>query len=1227
MKNRFEEKHLALLKAADPEVTDFYTDWLCMRESNEFETTAHLLAHLAREILRGLQDRVPEDVGQIYNSIIHFFDKFSHRREGGKAPRPKESFNQTWIEFESLLVYLVEIHSDFYNISNHCPFATLQNSLKQLETETSKSLKTEWIIPDIELLPYQSEISQNLEKIAPLFAAFYRDWVRMLRSTNFQCRSYMLAHLAREVDSGLRGALSTKRGQKQVQEQLKKADLGGLKEHVGYIASIMEALGVPDFGLRVEQWIQTVKDLKNLTHRDLDDEAKLHRNEVESLWPKVEELWVYLVGSYLKLLNRVDRILGYKCEPPTDEQIKEALRNLLEFEGINQYFFDQLESPAWLKILKEDGRFDPKNNPAPQESPDQPGYYYSSRWHALEYVVKISTHSECPVNIVVDIVNTITDEDRERIDNGRTDLDTVKIIGTLPIDRIEPQHINFMGAALKSTQKYGLMDQEIGQTILPKLLDGGEPELTLALLTIMLEVRSADGRIRPIMDEYWLENTLKEHGQAIANVCGLEAAQIVLAQIRMLITADKFAFHFIKLVESDLSLLAHADYTELVVSFTSCVFQSAESDNIKETVQVLLNEPHTIIKGIAVKAINHHYSNLKHLFWEWDGNPLEEISLKPELYQLIQTNCNEFKESEIEQILDWIELAQYTAVFAKDDETRSKAAAYKKREWLSALLETGNEKAIAANEKYKKINPEKIENPGSLFNIEVWAGSASPLTVEELFDMSNTQIAEFLVNFKEVELVISKSDPTEDGLAKTFNKCIAETPQRYTNNLQPFQNVQNFYQQWMLHGFLKAWRDKKEFDWAALLEYIHQLLLSERFWTEQHTTDCNYRQWTLVAIADLIASRMENDEREFDAQLLPLAEQVLLILVKKVEPGDFSCINRLSDIQSSDRSKVFSAVINYALRFAFINDITQGNCRWPQAIKEDFTRRLNRNLEPSPEFFYTLGAYLPDLSYLDEEWVRLNINCIFPQQDEKHWQAAFSGYLLHSGVREEFHALLKAHGHYQRALSTHFTDAEVLNGLVRHICTGWIEDSEPLDDKTSLIYQLIHGGNPNLLAGVVYFFSRRSDNLSDKVKVKVMPAWRALFEILSKVDDTTAYQKVSCPLLRWLELVDTIDAEVLGWVKGSIEDIDKVPGYGMVLSRFIKALRKHILKTPRLVGEIYLAIPQRVMKDLQMEENEIKETVRILYNNGNEGIAEAICEQFAKADALFLRPVSEEHQT
>ena len=331
-----------------------------------------------------------------------------------------------------------------------------------------------------------------------------------------------------------------------------------------------------------------------------------------------------------------------------------------------RYFFEQLPHRGWLEPLSNIGYFNPKYNPPPQEISDEPGYYRTPVWYALEYAVKVANQTKNRrsgpiVKTLVQIIDAIIkpiDDNGERIENDHTDLQIIKIMGTLSVDLLEPQHITFMSTILKSKWKSGSVDQEIGQTILPRLLEGGKQELTLELLKIMLEVKFVDGRIHPVMDGHWLEGALKEHGQAIANLCGLETAHIALAQIQVLATADAFAFHFIQLVDSDLSRLSHADYTQLIVSFTSSIFQSVEPESIKETVQSLLQESHTIIRRIAVKVITNHYSDLKHLFWEWEGNPLDEIELKPEIYELIQTNSHTFSEGEMEQILQWIESTQ-----------------------------------------------------------------------------------------------------------------------------------------------------------------------------------------------------------------------------------------------------------------------------------------------------------------------------------------------------------------------------------------------------------------------------------------------------------------------------------------------------------------------------------------------------------------------------------------
>ena len=482
--------------------------------------------------------------------------------------------------------------------------------------------------------------------------------------------------------------------------------------------------------------------------------------------------------------------------------------------------------------------------------------------------------------------------------------------------------------------------------------------------------------------------------------------------------------------------------------------------------------------------------------------------------------------------------------------------------------------------------------------------------------MSNAEIAQYLNDFPEAG---GWADPTERGLPEKLEECVKANPQRFTDDLQPFQGVRNRYQHSILSGLLDAWRDKREFNWDALLKFIHQILSSEQFWTESSEEPFNYRNRIISTIADLITEGTRDDKHAFDIQLLPITEKILLILAEKAKPSATFIDLRFS-VLDSVMGSVFPAMVNYALRYARINSTEQG-IRWTQAIRADFTKRLNRSVEPSFEFSFTLGNYLPNLLYLDKEWVINNIDHIFPRQDESHWEAAFSGYLFCPRISECLYSLLKKRGDYQKALNTDFADQKILGKLIEHVCTGWIEDKEALDDKTSLIYQLINSDNPKLLSKVVHFFWRQRYNTPDKVKSKVKPAWRALVKVLSQNSSEAEYQELLGSLSGWLGLVDRIDVEVLEWLKLSAKYVRQ----RFNSASFVEALREHVPQTPREVGMIYLEmLNNKVYPDYAP--TDIQETVRILYNQGYKEEADKICNLYAAAGFDFLRSLYGEYQ-
>lgn len=1112
--------------------------------------------------------------------------------------------------------------------------------------------------PEPELTPRQNKIYRNLQDIGPEIAAFYLDGVKILQNKELKTAANLLAHVAREIDGGLRDVLAERRKEElefvictpddetlrceKKGEGTIKFDIntpGTVKLIYKKIArhkpSILQSLDIDEPSPIAKKWIEVTGRFNKFAHRHGTWKSPRNREEFEHLWYDFEEVLADLVGSYLNLLKRVDRILAYKA--PTDEII-ETLPNLLQSEARRAYFFRELKHPAWLKPLKDAGWFDPDENPLPYESPDTWGYYRIPVWYALAYLETIANHPERPIDLLVDIVNAIVDYAKDTgkgIENHRTNQRIIQIIGKLPIDRIESKHITFMATVLKSSGEW--VSMEIGETILPKFLKEGKKELILDLLKVMFEAKVVNGWIRPAMKEYWLKEAIKQQEQAISELCGFEAAQITLAQIRSLVDEGVHSFDFIERIETEPSYGPQQRYDELLVSFTCRLFHLASPDRIAETVKSLLKEgvaaehdyqdgkgSPAIFARIALNAITHHYDHLKRLFWEWEGNPLEEYKLKPQLYQLIQTHCLNFNEGEIDQILHWIESHQYYIVLlAKNDEEHTKIAALYKREWLTALLDTGNEKVSTAYRRYKQINPVKIENPGLSRSIKIGSEEVNVMTVAKLSEMSNAEIAQYLNDFQEKQYW---ADSTPHRLLEALRECVKANPQRFTDGLQSFQSVRYQYQHSILFGLLHAWRDKRKFDWSALLEFIYQILSSEQFWTERAEEPFNYRNRIISTTADLVSEGTRDDKHAFDPQLLLAAEKILIVLVEHIEPGVSTLKNLHLDVLNSLRGRVFSAMVDYALRYARINNAEQG-IRWPRAIREDFTKRLDRSVEPSFEFSFTLGNSLPYLLYLDEEWVTDNIARIFPKQDESHWKAAFSGYLFCPRIFEYCYSLLKKRGDYQRALNTDFEDQKVLDKLIAHVCTGWIEDDETLDDKTSLIYQLINSDNPKLLSEMVHFFWKQQDNTSDKVKPKVRQAWRTLIEVISPNSAKAEYQGLLSSLSGWLRLIDRIDTETLEWLKLSAKYIKR----GFDSTSFVKALRAHVPQTPREVGMLYLEmLNNKVYPNSPL--TDIQETIRILYNQGYKKEADEICELYAAAgpDAKvaldLLRPLWEEYQ-
>ena len=243
----------------------------------------------------------------------------------------------------------------------------------------------------LELSPRQSEIYQNLKAIGPEIAAFYRDGIRILQNDDLETAANLLAHIAREIDGGLRDILSEERkeelkfvistpdGNKSTYEKGQEGSFKFASNSPGTVkvtykrigkhrASILQSLGIDDLSPLAERWLEVTGKFHEFVHRHGAWKSPRSIEDFKDRWREFEDVLADLVGNYLNLLSKVvDRILAY--EEPTEEIIN-TLPNLLVSEARRAYFFTKLGSPGWLKPLKDAGWFHPDRQPTSQEMPD-----------------------------------------------------------------------------------------------------------------------------------------------------------------------------------------------------------------------------------------------------------------------------------------------------------------------------------------------------------------------------------------------------------------------------------------------------------------------------------------------------------------------------------------------------------------------------------------------------------------------------------------------------------------------------------------------------------------------------------------------------------------------------------------------------------------------------------------------------------------------------------------
>ncbi|MBT7088476.1 hypothetical protein HN928_05905, partial [bacterium] len=674
---------------------------------------------------------------------------------------------------------------------------------------------------------------------------------------------------------------------------------------------------------------------------------------------------------------------------------------------------------------------------------------YEPYWPPIDYLENVarlnSEQSEKEItNTLVKIIGEIIKNNKKGTNNSWIDRMVISIISYLPLEKIKATHIKFIKNIIKADGKFSNSADLVIQGFLPKLIEMSNTKYLLEIIKVLIDFKrekeSYGEQYKQISggDKYLLKLAFTEKNKkSLADICPIEITQIVLKKIDEIIKEDKTQFYVtdIPAIEDHQQTKRVQDrYPYILISLLRDMLLAIDSKEISQEFFNLLSKRHPIYKRLILYTINKKYNDLKGQFWDWAAkikNPLNQhYTIKHEMYNLLENNQDKLTQSQINTVIDWIENKKYylSKNNLNNPESKKKYLAYQKKKWLSSIK--NHKKAAEKYSYYNSINDAPLEHP----DFDFWMGDITYLSDkedDEIFSKSAEEIVSYLNNYK--------GDEWGRDLGGALGTNISMNPKKYSENIEAFLGIKSSYQKRIFEGFKGAWMSNQDVDWEKILDFMEKFFSSKNF--ERNTEGA--KDIIIYNAVDLIDSGLNKDVHAFSLDLLPKAKKNILNLADKASSKSFVIdpSNIVLEVLNSPKGKIYSTLLNYALRYAKINkEKFKNDERWEKDIKEFFTTKLNRGGGGSQPFFVVLGQYFSNLAYLDYSWVEKNINKIFNKDEDADWTAAFTGYLYYSRtVYKDLYELLKKEGHIEKALEINLKDlgSNIEAKFIQSVCLAY----------------------------------------------------------------------------------------------------------------------------------------------------------------------------------------------
>ncbi len=706
------------------------------------------------------------------------------------------------------------------------------------------------------------------------------------------------------------------------------------------------------------------------------------------------------------------------------ETIAKALREIEKGYAQYQYFFDNLNSPAWLEPLRDHGFF--RNPPAPVRD----GQYISfPLWPESRYLVRMARIPEAQETVLrIALAIPITE-------NSRVHDDLAAIALALP-PPLSAQPVPQLCAAIPNSVK--LLLAEKVKDLIVHLANGGERKAALQLAAAALELRPDPRFAEPADEESllspepqahfdnWYYNRIVDEGvPALVKCSGIEAVRLVC---KLLDDAIRYSRKQDEDREEDYLYIRHRavehgkDHDD-IPSVLLCAARDAAE-------QLVAAKPDQFPSVIAVFA-EHNWVTFRRLelhlarvFLDQrlvvaerafqDPGVIGRGSLHPEAVLLLKAAFLRLAPETQQRILSWIdagpseESMRSWLEFVGEQVTDEKIRALIDRRRLEnfSILEDQLPEQYQRTYEDLKARLGTPAPPDRLSYPEGGAISAqSPRSTEDLARMPVDEVLEFLRTWVPGHNIF---ESTAEGLGRAFTGAVSKRPAEYAAAAERMQGLDPTYVRCLFSGLTEALKRGEAWDWGPVLRLANWVVDQGREIPGRTgglmDADPDWG-WTRTAIIDLLSAGFEKADR-LPLEHRALVWDVLQPLTEDPDPGlddeggekfdpSFLSIN-------STRGRALDAVIGYAWWLRGSTDAARKAEGQPPItfdsmpeVRAVLEAHLDVEQEPTLTIRSVYGRHLTSLARLDWDWLRANVSRILPEGagDPERFTAAWESFV------------------------------------------------------------------------------------------------------------------------------------------------------------------------------------------------------------------------------------------